>query len=323
MNASVIAAHDLQHVFAMRTGLFARRPLYALDGVSLDLGRNETIALVGESGSGKTTLGRLLVGLQTPSRGQVTYRGQDLAALRGEAWRAFRRAAQVVFQDPAASLNPRRSVASAVATGLEGHLGLRGTALYTRVDELLENVGMPPAQYRDRLPHELSGGQRQRVAIARAIAVDPEVLIADEPVSALDVSVRAHILRLLQRLQHERGLACLLITHDLGVARAIADRVVVLYLGRIVEQGPAETLLDRPRHPYTRSLLDASPRPDPARAREPQAPRGEIPSAVNRPTGCHFHPRCPHAVDRCREETPNLRSFDDGRLAACHRAEEL
>jgi oligopeptide/dipeptide ABC transporter ATP-binding protein len=321
---TLIAADQVRQTFGVGRSLLRRSRLVALDDVSLAIARNEMVALVGESGSGKTTLGRILVALQTPTAGRVLYGTADVATLRGADWRRYRRCAQVVFQDPAASLNPRRSAAAAIRTPLEGHLGLAGRAAAERADELLAAVGLDPPAFRDRLPHELSGGQRQRVAIARAIAPEPEFLVADEPVSALDVSVRAHVLRLLRRLQVERGLACLLITHDLGMARVMTDRLVVLYLGSIVEQGPTAQLMTRPGHPYTRSLLAASPVPDPRRRRRPSAVvAGEIPSPIDRPSGCRFHPRCAYAIDRCRVEEPKLRDPGDGRRVACHRVEDV
>jgi ABC-type glutathione transport system ATPase component len=235
--------------------------LRAVDGVSLSVAPGETVALVGESGSGKSTLGRMLLGLDRPDEGLVTYEGADIATLDAVARRRFRAAVQVVFQDSGTSLNPRRTIAGSLGVPLRYNLGLGRAEVRLRVDALLERVGLDPAQFRGRLPHELSGGQRQRVGIARALASNPRVIVADEPVSALDVSVRAHILRLLRDLQRQDGLACLFITHDLGVVRAIADRVVVLYRGRIVEQGPTARVMSDPVHAYTRTLLEAVPRP--------------------------------------------------------------
>jgi ABC-type glutathione transport system ATPase component len=257
----LLEARDVVRVFP-GGGWLARRPaLRAVDGVSLSIAPGETVAVVGESGSGKSTLGRMLLGLDRPDQGCIAYRGVDVASLDDAARRRFRAEVQVVFQDSGTSLNPRRSIAGSLGVPLRHNLGLGRAEARVRIDALLERVGLEPAQFRDRLPHELSGGQRQRVGIARALASNPRVIIADEPVSALDVSVRAHVLRLLRDLQRQDGLACLFITHDLGVVRAIADRVVVLYRGRIVEQGVTSQVMSGPAHAYTRTLLAAVPHP--------------------------------------------------------------
>jgi ABC-type glutathione transport system ATPase component len=266
--APLLEARDVSRLFPVRGsgGLFRAKTLQrAVDRVSLQIRPGEVLALVGESGSGKTTLGRMLLGLTVPSEGIILHRGQDIAGRRGEAQRAFRREVQVVFQDTGGSLNPRRSISQSVALPLAYNRGLDGRAAATEVDALLDRVGLPPAHFRSRLPHELSGGQRQRVGIARALASNPAVIIADEPVSALDVSIRAQILRLMAELQREKRLAYLFITHDLGVVRAMADRVMVMHQGQVVETGDAETVLDTPRHAYTQRLLAATPVPDPAR----------------------------------------------------------
>jgi ABC-type glutathione transport system ATPase component len=257
----LLQADNVARMFAGRGGgLFARRAWHrAVDGVSLAISPGETVALVGESGSGKSTLGRMLLGLDRPDEGAVLYQGRDLATLDRGAARRFRREVQVVFQDSGSSLNPRRSIASSIGVSLHYNLGLRRAESRVRIDELLDRVGLSPSQFRDRLPHELSGGQRQRVGIARAIASKPRVIIADEPVSALDVSVRAQILRLMRDLQRQDNMACLFITHDLGVVRAIADRVVVLFQGKIVEQGTTRDIVTQPCHAYTRTLLAAVP----------------------------------------------------------------
>lgn len=257
----LIQAENLVRLYPAGGGLFSRRHmLRAVDGVSLAIAPGETVALAGESGSGKSTLGRMLLGLDRPDAGRIFYRGADIASLTGAARRQFRRQVQAVFQDSGASLNPRRSIAAAIALPLRYNLGLPAREIAVRVDALLDRVGLDPGQYRDRLPHALSGGQRQRVGIARALASNPRVIVADEPVSALDVSVRAQILRLLRDLQHQDGLALLFITHDLGVVRAIADRVIVLTSGRIVEQGATRAVMAAPAHDDTRSLLAAEPR---------------------------------------------------------------
>jgi len=258
---ALLAADNVSRLFPQRGGVFARRQfLRAVDGVSLAVAAGETVAVVGESGSGKSTLGRLLLGLLPPSSGTILFQGAPLPTLSGANQQEFRRAVQVVFQDSGASLNPRRSIGASVALPLRWNLSLPRAQASERAAALLDQVGLPPAQFFARLPHELSGGQRQRVGIARALASDPRVVIADEPVSALDVSVRAQVLRLMRQLQAERGLAYLFITHDLGVVRAVADRVAVMHRGQIVEQGRADAVLDAPQHPYTIALLAATPR---------------------------------------------------------------
>ena len=264
----LLEARGVSRLFPVRGsgGLFrARQMQRAVDGVSVTIRAGEVLAVVGESGSGKTTLGRMLLGLTAPSTGTILYRGEDIAARRGAAAKAFRRDVQVVFQDTGGSLNPRRPIGQSVALPLVHHLGLDPRAVAAEVDALLDQVGLPPAHFRHRLPHELSGGQRQRVGIARALASKPAVIVADEPVSALDVSVRAQILKLMAELQRERQLAYLFITHDLGVVRAMADRVMVMHQGRVVETGTADTVLNTPQHAYTQQLLAATPVPDPTR----------------------------------------------------------
>ena len=260
MAEPLLRAEAVSRRFPLRSGLFGRRQwLCAVDGVSLAIAPGETLAVVGESGSGKSTLGRMLLGLLAPGSGVIRFRGAPLAGLRGQAWRQFRREVQVVFQDTGAALNPRRSIGASVALPLRWNGGLGAAAAAARAAELLEQVGLPAAEFAGRLPHTLSGGQRQRVGIARALASAPSLVVADEPVSALDVSVRAQVLGLMRRLQAEHGLAWLVITHDLGVVRAIADRVAVMQHGKVVEQGPADTVLDAPQHDCTRALLAATP----------------------------------------------------------------
>ncbi|MDM0071401.1 ATP-binding cassette domain-containing protein [Variovorax sp. J31P207] len=269
----LLEARDLSRLFPVRAsgGLFrARQMQRAVDCVSLSIRAGEVLALVGESGSGKTTLGRMLLGLTAPSEGTILYKGMDVATRSGEAARSFRREVQVVFQDTGGSLNPRRTIGQSVALPLTWHRGLDARAAAVEVDALLEQVGLAAAHFRHRLPHELSGGQRQRVGIARALASNPALIVADEPVSALDVSVRAQILKLMFDLQRERQLAYLFITHDLGVVRAMADRVMVMHQGRVVESGDADAVLNAPRDPYTQRLLAATPVPDPSRQLAPQ-----------------------------------------------------
>ncbi len=320
--AALLVVERLRKTFPVARGMLGRRvPLYAVSDASLTVTRGETLGLVGESGSGKTTLARCLVRLETPDAGRVLYDGTDVLALGGAALRAFRRRVQIVFQDPSGSLNPRMRVGTAVREPLEIHRLAHGQEAEDRVAALFAEVGLDPA-YRDRFPHELSGGQRQRVGIARALAVGPELLVLDEPVSALDVSVQAQVLALLRDLQRRRGLTYVFIAHDLAVVRQMATRVAVMYLGRIVEDGPADAVLATPRHPYTVALLSAVPVPDPATQRRRIVLPGDPPSPLAPPAGCPFHPRCPHPRkdDRCRQELPALDEKAPGQRARCHYA---
>jgi oligopeptide/dipeptide ABC transporter ATP-binding protein len=304
-------------------GLFRRAspPIRAVEGVSFDLGKAETLALVGESGCGKSSVGRTLLRLQEPTAGSAIFEGVDLFSLDRDALRRLRRRMQIIFQDPYSSLNPRMSIGAAVAEGIEIHHLARGDEVRRRVASLLEEVGLDPG-YARRYPHEFSGGQRQRIGIARALAVEPSFIVCDEPVSALDVSVQAQVLNLLADLQRERGLSYLFIAHDLAVVRQIAHRAAVMYLGRIVEEGPTEALLASPRHPYTVALLSAVPEPDPSRQRSRIVLSGDLPSPSNPPPGCPFHTRCFHPLrnERCRSERPLLRPVGST-AAACHYAE--
>jgi oligopeptide/dipeptide ABC transporter ATP-binding protein len=304
--------------YPVREGFLGRRRwLRAVDGVDLDLRPGETLALVGESGCGKSTLARLLLRLEEPTRGAVRFGGTDLWQMDAARVRNFRREVQLVFQDPYASLNPRMRVGSIVGEGLEIHrIGTRSDRR-RRVRDLLEQVGLSP-EAASGYPHEFSGGQRQRIGIARALAVGPRVVVADEPVSALDVSVQAQILNLLQELKETQGLTYLLISHDLRVVRHVADRVAVMYLGRIVELAEAGELFSRPLHPYTQCLLASVPVPDPARARIPTPVEGDMPSPVDPPPGCPFHPRCPEAFARCAAEVPVPAIAGGARRVACH-----
>ncbi len=304
-----------------------RRVLKAVDGVSLSVEPGESLGLVGESGSGKTTIGRAVLRLLKPAGGSIRFRGQEVAGLKGRGLAVFRRQAQMVFQDPYDSLNPRMSIGAAIGEVLAIH-GMRGRReRASRTAELLQLVGLPGA-YADRYPHEFSGGQRQRIGLARALATGPSLIIADEPVSALDVSVQVQILNLMRRLQGELGLSYLLIAHDLAVVRTMCERVAVLYLGKVVESGPAERLFEKPAHPYTEALLSAVPDVDAdleqkGRGRQRIVLKGDIPTATAVPSGCPFHPRCHRAQPRCVTEVPDLRAVEPGRCSACHFAETL
>ena len=290
----------------------------ALDGVSFDIVRGETLSLVGESGCGKTTCARTLLGVYEPTEGSVLWNGQDTKSLTHARRTDFRRRNQMIFQDPYASLDPRMTVAEIIEEGRKRHFSESVAARRDLVDELLDTVGLT-ADFAARFPHELSGGQRQRVGIARALALEPEFLACDEPIAALDVSIQAQILNLLLRLQKERGLTYLMISHDLTMVRHISDRVAVLYLGSIVELADTEELFDAPLHPYTRALFSAIPKAEPdsdwltARVQL----TGEIPDPAHVPVGCKFAPRCPYATDRCRQETPPLTERGTGHMAAC------
>jgi oligopeptide/dipeptide ABC transporter ATP-binding protein len=319
---SLLQVRDLvKHYHA--GGLFRAdaHPVRAVEGVSFDVEKGETLALVGESGCGKSSVGRTILRLQEPTAGTAVFEGSDLFTLDRHALRRMRRRMQIIFQDPYSSLNPRMTVGAAIAEGIEIHRLASGKDVGRRVGELLEEVGLDPG-YAGRYPHEFSGGQRQRIGIARALAVQPSFIVCDEPVSALDVSVQAQVLNLLADLQRDRGLAYLFIAHDLAVVRQIARRVAVMYLGKIVEEGPTEDLLRQPRHPYTVALLSAVPEPDPAGQRSRIVLKGDLPSPSHPPAGCPFHPRCfhPRRDEHCRVEGPLLRPVGATR-AACHYAE--
>jgi oligopeptide/dipeptide ABC transporter ATP-binding protein len=318
----LLAVHDLvKHYHA--GGLFGgrTRPVRAVDGVSFEVAQGETLALVGESGCGKSSVGRTILRLQEPTGGKALFEGVDIFTLDRLALRALRRRMQIIFQDPYSSLNPRMTVGAAIAEGLEIHRLAAKRDIPSRVAALLEEVGLDPS-YARRYPHEFSGGQRQRIGIARALAVQPAFMVCDEPVSALDVSVQAQVLNLLADLQRQRRLSYLFIAHDLAVVRQIAQRIAVMYLGRIVEEGPTDRLLSSPRHPYTVALLSAVPEPDPASRRARIVLGGDLPSPSNPPPGCPFHTRCFHPLknERCQIEVPLLRPVH-GTLAACHYAE--
>ena len=301
----LIAADHLGKHFSARTMLRGHRPVQAVTDVSLTVDRGEAVGLVGESGSGKSTIGRLLLGLVKPSTGHVRIDGNDLAAIPRSGMKKLRQRMQLVFQDPYSSLDPRRRVGAQIADGMVIHRLIPAHQRVERVAELLKQVGLDPS-HADRYPHEFSGGQRQRIGIARALSTGPEFLVADEPVSALDVSVQAQVLRVLADLRSRFGLGLLFISHDLPVVRSLCDRVVVLYLGRVMEEGPAAEVLAHPRHPYTRALLSAAPSFDPVRRRNRILLQGEPPSPADPPSGCVFRTRCPWVIAQCAAEVPRL-----------------
>ena len=323
MSESLIELRGVSKRFGRPSGrlatLLGARPapvVHAVDRVDLAIRPGEVVGLVGESGCGKSTLGRLVAGIHPPSAGQVLWRGQDRAGFDGEALKAARLGVQMIFQDPQSSLNPRLRVAEIIgeAPRVHGLVGPEGEDAY--VDAQMRRAGLDPSLKR-RFPHQFSGGQRQRIGIARALAVQPEMLVCDESVAALDVSIQAQIINLFLDLRAELNLTCLFISHDLGVVEHVSDRVAIMYLGRIVEQAPAETVFTKPNHPYTQALLAEVPRLE-NRATRFGAIQGELPSPLNPPTGCHFHPRCPHALPRCRTEAPVLREIAPGQHSACH-----
>ncbi len=321
----LLEVRDLYKYFPINAGVFSRHigDVRAVDGVDFTIKKGETLGLVGESGSGKTTAGRVVLRLLEATKGQVLFEGRDIGALGREDVRKLRKEMQIIFQDPYASLNPRMTVGDIVSEPLKIHGLATGKDAEARVQELLRLVGLQP-YHANRYPHEFSGGQRQRVGIARSLAVSPKFIVADEPVSALDVSIQAQVINLLQDLQQQFGLTYLFIAHDLSVVRHISTRVAVMYVGKIVEIANRDDLYANPLHPYTQALLSAIPIPDPRveSRRKRIILSGDIPSPVNPPPGCRFHTRCPVAFDRCKVEVPPLNTYAAGHVAACHWVEE-
>jgi peptide/nickel transport system ATP-binding protein/oligopeptide transport system ATP-binding protein len=322
--AALLEVEGLVKHFVADRSVFGRPTAFvkAVDGVSFRVEAGKTLALVGESGCGKSTVSRLVLRLIEPDAGSIRFEGRDLRALGANDLRVFRRNAQIIFQDPYASLNPRMTVSQILTEPLALHDLVPPARRRQRVEELLRLVGLEP-RFARRYPHEFSGGQRQRIAIARALAVEPKLIICDEPVSALDVSIRSQILNLLRDLQDRLGLAYIFVSHDLAVVKHIAHRVAVMNLGEIVETADTEALFASPRHPYSRALLSAIPVPNPRARRGRILLQGEMPSALNPPPGCRFHTRCPYVIERCRVERPRLVADADGHAAACHRTAEL
>ena len=320
--SGLLEIRDLVKHFPIKSGVIIDREVgrvRAVDGVTLTVKEGETLGLVGESGCGKSTLCRTVLQLIPPTSGSVRFEGQELVGKRGRALRPLRREMQMIFQDPYASLNPRQRVGEIIGTPLRIHGLASGDGLKRQVNELLERVGLGPEHY-NRFPHEFSGGQRQRIGIARALALRPKLIVADEPVSALDVSIQAQIINLLEDLQDDFKLTYIFVAHDLGVIRHVSDRIAVMYLGKIVEVGPAEEVYSNPIHPYTLTLLSALPIPDPKAnaARHPIVPEGDLPSPANPPQACRFHTRCPYATEICSQEEPALLHYGNDHWAACH-----
>ncbi|WP_096188122.1 ABC transporter ATP-binding protein [Evansella halocellulosilytica] len=328
MTTDLLQVKNLKQYFPIKGGIFGRKinDVKAVDDISFSIKAGETLSIVGESGCGKSTTGRAILRLDEPTSGEISFDGKDLLGISRREMRKMRKDLQIIFQDPYASINPRQTVRQILNEAMAIQNVLPKEKRYDRMIELLETVGLGPDKL-DRFPHEFSGGQRQRIGIARALSVDPKLIICDESVSALDVSIQAQVLNLLKKLQRELNLTYLFISHDLGVVRHISDRVIVMYLGKIVEIADKKSLFDNPKHPYTKTLLSAIPVPNPKEQREQIILQGDIPSPINPPAGCRFHTRCPFATDLCAKEVPELRTTESGMVpdhqAACHYIEEI
>lgn len=327
MQKELLKVTDLKQYFPIKGGIFGRtiNHVKAVDGVSFSIYEGETVSIVGESGCGKSATGRAILRLDEPTSGAVNYDGEDVLALSKKNMRSIRKDIQVIFQDPYASLNPRQTVRQIISEAMHIQNVVPKKEIHQKVIELLETVGLNEYQV-DSFPHEFSGGQRQRIGIARALSVDPELIICDEAVSALDVSIQAQVINLLKHLQTEFKLTYLFISHDLGVVRHISDRVIVMYLGRFVEMADKHSLFTNPQHPYTKALLSAIPNIDINQKKERIILTGDVPSPIDPPTGCRFHTRCPFATEKCARETPTLRStslMEEGHVAACHYMQEI
>ncbi|MFC4736394.1 ABC transporter ATP-binding protein [Bacillus daqingensis] len=324
----ILKVQNLKQYFPIKGGIFGRKvnDVKAVDDISFEVNAGETLSIVGESGCGKSTTGRAILRLDNPTSGTVEFNGKDLVSLSKKEMRDMRKDLQIIFQDPYASINPRQTVRQILNEAMEIQNVAPKKDREERIKELMKTVGLGEHQI-DRFPHEFSGGQRQRIGIARALSVDPKMIICDESVSALDVSIQAQVLNLLKKLQRDLDLTYLFISHDLGVVRHISDRVLVMYLGKIVEIADKKSLFDNPKHPYTRTLLSAIPVPDPTKRKEQIILKGDVPSPIDPPSGCRFHTRCPFATDKCVTDDPELRTNDDlmkdGHRAACHYIEEI
>ncbi|MBT2290749.1 dipeptide ABC transporter ATP-binding protein [Paenibacillus albidus] len=317
--STLLEVRNLKKHYPIRKGLFAKQvgAVKAVDGISLSVEQGETLAVVGESGCGKSTTGRAILRLIEPTEGEIVFNGTNVRSLDTEQLRRFRTDMQMVFQDPYASLDPRWTVQRILEEPLRTHEAAKNNELKSRVEQLMEVVGLSPYQAQ-RFPHEFSGGQRQRIGIARALALNPKFIVCDEPVSALDVSIQAQVLNLMQDLQEQFGLTYMFISHDLSVVKFISDRVAVMYLGRIVELAPTKTLFAKALHPYTQALMSAVPVPNPGQKKSRIVLTGDVPNPETPPTGCTFHPRCPYAMDRCKSEPPVLRELESGHQVSCH-----
>jgi oligopeptide/dipeptide ABC transporter ATP-binding protein len=328
MKDNLLQIKNVDKHFSMKSSFIkgTSEVVHAVDGISISMNKGDILGLVGESGCGKTTTGRMVVRLEDPTRGTINYNGRDISQIKGPELKLYRREVQMVFQDPFESLNPRRTVQSILSQPYLNHNIAKGSELKSIIIELLDTVGLKPgAMYLGRYPHQFSGGQRQRIGIARAIALHPKLVVADEPVSALDISIRGQILSLMVELQEKIGLSYLFISHDLSVVRSLCNNVAVMYMGKIVETGTNEDLFSTPVHPYTKALLSATPLPDPvvARSKKRIILQGDLPSAIHPPSGCRFRTRCPYQKPICTEEEPSLQEHLSGHTAACHRVKDI